>query len=344
MALGLRENAELLAGLRERLRTTLSRYVPEGSTVALLDFPNHSNVGDCAIWLGEVAFLTEMGCRIVYKCDIHSYNPGHLRRNLGDHGIVLLHGGGNFGDVWPLHQHFRERVLGDLVDHRVVILPQTIHFRDGRALDSARMAVDRHPSLTILTRDEGSSRFARQHFNATIDLAPDMAIWLRSSGRPHSPLVDVLWLARTDPEAVAFSEVPEAMKLHKVDWLDVDRSDMSTSQWLKYRTMKRLTGLAKRTGGRSPGISNLQRSMFGPVASSHYARGRQLLSLGRVVIADRLHAHLLCLLMGIPHVLLDNNYGKLLSFWRTWSRESTLTHWASNPSDAWDTACSLAQS
>ena len=42
-------------------------------------------------------------------------------------------------------------------------------------------------------------------------------------------------------------------------------------------------------------------------------------------MSDRLHAHILCLLMGIPHVLLDNTYGKVRSFHETWTQASVLT-------------------
>jgi pyruvyl transferase EpsO len=38
-----------------------------------------------------------------------------------------------------------------------------------------------------------------------------------------------------------------------------------------------------------------------------------------VVVTDRLHAHLLSLLLGIPHAVLDNSYGKLSRFLDAWT-------------------------
>jgi pyruvyl transferase EpsO len=35
---------------------------------------------------------------------------------------------------------------------------------------------------------------------------------------------------------------------------------------------------------------------------------------GEVLVTDRLHGHILALLGGVPHVLLDNSYGKLSAF------------------------------
>ena len=40
-------------------------------------------------------------------------------------------------------------------------------------------------------------------------------------------------------------------------------------------------------------------------------RGLRLLSRARYVITDRLHVHILCTLLDIPHCVLDNRYGKI---------------------------------
>jgi exopolysaccharide biosynthesis predicted pyruvyltransferase EpsI len=50
----------------------------------------------------------------------------------------------------------------------------------------------------------------------------------------------------------------------------------------------------------------------------------RIASRGKVVVTDRLHGHILRLLRGIPHLLLDNSYGKLRRFHGTWARLSSL--------------------
>jgi pyruvyl transferase EpsO len=62
--------------------------------------------------------------------------------------------------------------------------------------------------------------------------------------------------------------------------------------------------------------------------------------MGRVVITDRLHAHILCLLMQIPHVLLNNAVGKTWTFYETWTRDSPLCHLALDAKRAWNLATS----
>jgi pyruvyl transferase EpsO len=75
------------------------------------------------------------------------------------------------------------------------------------------------------------------------------------------------------------------------------------------------------------------------LARARVARGLRTLSEGRVVVTDRLHGHILSLLLGTPHVLLDSAQGKLRGFYETWTRGSELVQWA----DSVDEAANLAR-
>jgi pyruvyl transferase EpsO len=62
-----------------------------------------------------------------------------------------------------------------------------------------------------------------------------------------------------------------------------------------------------------------------------------------VVRTDRLHAHVLSLLQGIPHVIEDNATGKVSAFHDTWTNACTLTHWADSPAEAAELSTHLVQ-
>src|SRR3546814_10452775 len=49
-------------------------------------------------------------------------------------------------------------------------------------------------------------------------------------------------------------------------------------------------------------------------AEWRFQRGLAMLAAGELVVTDRLHAHILSLLLDIPHVLPDNSYGKVAGF------------------------------
>jgi pyruvyl transferase EpsO len=93
------------------------------------------------------------------------------------------------------------------------------------------------------------------------------------------------------------------------------------------------------------GADGWSRHAKSPTASprARVWRGCENLSRGRVVITDRLHGHILCLLLGIPHVVLDNSYGKISAFIETWTRDSALVRLAADPHDAEEQARRLVR-
>ena len=326
------EAPPLVERLSEQIRATLDPIVRGRSHCVLIDFPNHSNVGDNAIWLGEIAWLAEAGIRVEYRCDVNSYSRAAVAQSLADDGVIFIHGGGNLGDLWRRHQRLRETVIRDFPDRPVVQLPQTMLFRDRDRLAQARTVFNAHPNLTLLARDRASLDFARNEFRATSILCPDMAFRLGRLARPRSPEADIFWLRRADIEAAQNAEAPADAGVIVSDWIDDSRP-------LLDRARAALRPLPARLLTRYPSRRRTLRRLidvsYDWQAQSRVRFGCRLLASGRVVISDRLHAHVLCLLLGIPHVLLDNNYGKLRRFCDTWNTlSSPLVRWAESPANA----------
>jgi len=73
---------------------------------------------------------------------------------------------------------------------------------------------------------------------------------------------------------------------------------------------------------------------YQPLARQRLDYGCRVLNSARTVITDRLHGHILCMLLGIPHLLLDNSNGKIKNFHETWTAESPLARWADSPDEA----------
>jgi pyruvyl transferase EpsO len=119
--------------------------------------------------------------------------------------------------------------------------------------------------------------------------------------------VDVFWLARTYKESLGAAVHDRLPKARAADWLHDDLS----VDWLTA-----LAAAARRCTYRA---ARLEQSLYDTVAHARLRRGYRLLRQGRVVVTERLHGHILCMLAGIPHVLIDNNYGKNSTFFRTWT-------------------------
>lgn len=301
-------------------REVLSRHIDPGVPVALLDYPDHSNVGDSAIWAGEEVFLREIGCEVRYTCDVDNFNEAALRRRM-PFGQILLHGGGNFGTVWPRYQAFREMVLQRFRDYRIVQMPQSIHFNDSSGIDRTRRFMSDHPAFTLLVRDRESYQLALEALGVEVEMCPDSAMMLRGTLTRRQPVVDVLVLARTDKElkggGLGGFSLP-GKRVEVADWLDEEGTALrGATQWVK-----KLTHGASFGGRRFP--QKVQRRLFRNLGDERIERGVVLLSRGKVVVTDRLHAHIISTLLGIPHVVLDNSYGKLSRFINCWHPDNPL--------------------
>ena len=120
---------------------------------SVLDFPDHGNVGDAAIALGTTAYFREhRGAVPSYVASLGDFSEAALRAAVPE-GPIFIHGGGNFGDLWPRHQDFREHLLQRFTDREIIQLPQSIHFDDrGRVARSARVIAG-HGKFRLLVRD-----------------------------------------------------------------------------------------------------------------------------------------------------------------------------------------------
>lgn len=309
------EEMTLIAGLEDRIETMLGQVLPDLSSFALVDFPKHDNVGDSAIWLGEVAYLAARGVRPSYVCTFGDYVAEELRRAVPE-GPILIHGGGNFGDIWPAHQAFRETLLAQFPDRQIIQLPQSLHFGSEEALKRTAAAIERHGKFHLFVRDRRSYEIAVNAFDCPVELCPDSALYLGPLARPVKPSTDLFCLMRTDRErneasAAAMDFPPEAVI---GDWVRLRRHA---------RTLNKVSSMPL-----NPFLSAMGRKyqFFNALANCQLRRGAQLLSSGRFVLTDRLHAHIIALLLQIPHVVLDNSYGKVSGFVEQWTSASKLVH------------------
>ncbi len=337
-------DARLIQAWSEGFDEALGSLVARGERVAVVNFPNHGNAGDPALWLGEMAALERIGAEVVYRASWASYEPRALRRTLGQ-GTILIHAGANFGDLYPHRQATtRERLLAELADIRTVQLPQSIHFQDPANRERHRRLVESHSDFTLMTREPMTYDYAREHFDVPIVLSPDPAFALGPLARTRTAEVDVLWLRRTDPEAAPFDlDVPADLDVQALDWLAPVPEEPPWSPADRVRRRANAWLLPHLEAG-SPWAHHLWRpnaATFGPLAEAWAFRGCSILARGRVVITDRLHGHILSLLQGIPHVAMDNSYGKVRSVHDAWTHQSGLVQWADTPAEAVEAAREL---
>lgn len=332
------ETSRLLADIRHRIRVTIDAVIPAGAEVGLLNFPNHRNSGDSALWLAAGDLLTTRPATVAYRSAWNTFDRASFERRV-PHGPVVLNAGGNFGDLYPGGQQaLREHVLATMTDRPIIQLPQSIHFEDVANRDRVARLVAAHGRTTILCRDERSVEIARRHFDATVAFCPDLVFWLGPLARPAPPVVDIVWLSRTDPERHFVP--PDAERGVEVfDWLHPLPGEPvwpAGARW-PYTINQRLIAGLGAAGAGAPDRAwfpatrgRVAAPTFDLVAQGWVDRAVRLLGRGHVVVTDRLHAHVLALLAGIPSVVLDNSYGKVHGVIRTTTIDSPLTHLATS--------------
>lgn len=315
--------AALRAEAARIVRATLGSDL--GRPYALLDFPCFPNAGDAAIWLGTRALLAALGMPPpVYTCDNRTFEPELLARLVGD-GPILLLGGGNFGDLFAKHERLREAVVARFPGNRVIQLPQSLHFRSAVALASARRALGAHPRLAVLVRDAASLATATDGLGLKATLCPDLAFALPAP-REDARRRRILWLARGDAWRRHAPPAP-ADDLVVADWPPERPS-------LRRTYVRVLSSLVRRGRARGTRVRTALSRAYDPLARRRVARAFRRLAGESVVVTDRLHGHVLALLSGTPHVLLDDATGKIRGFHEAFTRGVKGVEWAEDSAEA----------
>jgi exopolysaccharide biosynthesis predicted pyruvyltransferase EpsI len=324
---------DLIARLAAEAEAAVASVLPRGSRCALVGFPNHDNAGDSAIWIGEKALLERLEASVVYACDVRTYSRESLARALGD-GVILLHGGGNFGDLWERQQQLRERVLEDFRRVPVIQLPQSIHFAKASSFARFKAIVRRHGDVAVLAREPQSLARARM-LGVTAVPCPDLAFMLGPLDVRETPLAPIVWLARTDRESLFPNERRSEPGIITLDWI---RPVENEPAWppAASEALTRIQALTRQIEEQPEAEleSSQMLAAYDLVAAQRLARGCRILSRGQVVVTDRLHGHILALLLGLPNVVMDNSYGKIRSVYQSWTRPCPLGVWAESPNDA----------
>ncbi|WP_369283528.1 polysaccharide pyruvyl transferase family protein [Oscillibacter sp. GMB15532] len=166
---------------------TLFTAQTQKKKIILMGSPEHSNIGDAAITLGELEFFKKYFADYqlveLSAYDFSDWYPtvqSIVRRD----DILFLQGGGNLGSQYPNEEELRRRVISDFPENQIVIFPQTIYF-DGTLAGQAELEVStrvygQHRNLTLFTRGQESLHVAMEHFGqAQNAFAPDMALLLQ---------------------------------------------------------------------------------------------------------------------------------------------------------------------
>lgn len=343
------EDDRILRGLRHRLTEVLADALRGRRSAVLLDVPAYRNAGDLLIVRGTLEILHDLNVRVRWIQDwtLTSWHRlGGLRPNVA----VLLLGGGNFGGLYPEHDDYRARVLGAIPDHSAaVVLPQSVHFPDPTApgptsVERARDLYGSFPRATYLVRDSVSAQALQDgvpQVAESVRLCPDAAFGATLSRRTE-PQHDLFVLQRRDAESAGVDLVNAIHDLG-VDYAHGDWPSFGLTL-PAYRAQRKLMRVGGQLYGRAQRVAQPMQGALLQVLERGWQEPQRLITLahvrdhvriiedtvaqGRVLLTDRLHAHVAASLMRVPNVALNNVDGKVGALVAEWTSELSTTGFA----------------
>lgn len=293
-----------------------------------LDIAEYYNVGDNLIAIGAFELFRTVPFNCRYKTTIQNCNF----EKIDDDVIILCQGGGNFGDIYRGCTRFRNIVVERFPNHKIIFLPQSIHYQDKALIGQDAELYAKHKNLTIIVRDEISYDILNQYFGTNkILLLPDTAFGL------YYQLPRKVLLKKTSTQSLYFrrkdSEFNEELKGNEnindtLDWIDIVQSNNQfILRNLGVKITKNIRKYLLKWGIRENSflISNINffRNWYLLKVMYPYflKKSVEAFLMYDKIYTTRLHGAILAEMLHIEVELFDNTYNKLNNYYDTWFRK-----------------------
>ena len=253
----------------------------------LLQTPLHGNLGDHAISLAENELLGELGIR----CAEYPWTKGSeklLARFTPRDKLVLIHGGGFIGSLWPNEEERLENSLLAYKNQRVIVFPQTVYFDmstpEGKAFfEASRSIFGSHPDLTIFVRERYSYAFMKEYIpEVKTILVPDTVLLLQPDVKGKNRRGANICLRQDKERTLTDEERTRLIKLIQAEFSSLHYTDI---------VLKDHVNLERREGA--------VQDKFEEFASSE------------IVVTDRLHGMIFAAITETPCIVVNSRSHKI---------------------------------
>lgn len=252
--------------------------------IILMGFPNHRNLGDQAIALAEEKFIRKH----FPEYDFHSVPEGimlkcveKVRKACSDDDILVLHGGGNFGNQYMYIEESRRKILELFPNNPIILMPQSIYFskdeKGEEELSKTIKCYNKHDKFTIVAREQISYDIIKDNFDVEVIQTPDIVMSLNKQNFEQDRN-GIMYILRHDVEVV----------------LDDSDRDKLIQVGHKYFDDVKVTDMMY-----PEKINDHQREKVLDTFMSEIGKRK-------VVVTDRLHGMIFCAITGTPCVVFSN--------------------------------------
>ncbi|MCF2570136.1 glycosyltransferase [Mediterraneibacter glycyrrhizinilyticus] len=276
--------------------------------VYLIGTPEFGNLGDHMISETELEML-----RTIYPMnDIREITMNeywnvkeHLKEIISENDLLVFHGGGNVGNLWPKSEYIRRDAFSVWYKQKKIVMPQSICFTDDedgeKELEESRKAY-KVPNLLLCCRDEASYRFAQKTFPCDSLYVPDTVMFHKPllGNREKSIREGAILCLRNDKEKALTEQ---------------EKTDIINIVSRKYSKVEELDTVGEK--------------MTRETRKEGLRRFFDRLCAAEIVVTDRLHGMIFCALEGIPCIAMDNSYQKVLGAYK-WLETLDYIHYITN--------------
>lgn len=256
-----------------------------GNRIWMLLSPQYLNYGDHLIAKAELDFIRKRASVIDVNYSYFEFWGDTLTNNIKKGDVIWITGGGFIGDLWPDSHAAVERIIRLFPNNRIILGPQTVYF-DDIGSQSARQFVDlvhEHEDMVIFTREMNSMNLL-QSMQIEAVLAPDFALF-----------TDYIPSCKYKPKYVSFCMREDHERCVNDDEMEALKTSLLSYGRPFHNIIMSVTHCE---------IPTWLRNQFITIKMNEFGRSR-------LVITDRLHAMIMCCILGVPCVALDNRSKKI---------------------------------
>lgn len=282
--------------------------LPVGKRVFIFLAADYGNIGDLAISSAQEKFITEnLTDYEVFLVPISKTRIWieSIKKQVSSHDIITIIGGGNMGSLYPDIESLRQLVICSFPYNKIVCFPQTLDWDESKSSNKALKKIVKiyssHSGIHIFARELLTYKKLEEVFNgqgnAKIGFVPDivMSASAKKLGVVNSSNpTGILTCLRNDKEC--------ALKSEHYTILNNAISD---------------TGLTIIKTDTHAGGSGLSKAESNKLVSEKI----QQFAEAQLVITDRLHGMILCLLSGTPCLVLPNSNHKIRQTYMDWLKD-----------------------
>lgn len=258
---------------------------------------DYGNIGDIAITIAQEKFLMKYFnnyeiIKIPIKKTYNYYK--YIRRNIKSNDIITIIGGGNLGDIYYGFELKRQFIIKKFKNNKIISFPQSIYFTETKFGNKIKRMTQKiyndHPNLVLFSRESKTFDIMKQLFkNNKIYLVPDIVLSYDCDFNYNRE--NILLCFRNDCE----QKINNDVKFKLVD---------SIIKKYKNQVIKTDTHINIKNN-----IDNLD---------DLFEKKLTEFSKAKLVITDRLHGMIFCVITRTPCIVLPNSNHKILKTYENW--------------------------